>query len=166
MFGFGNKKEVQELIKNGNDWYNLRKNDVAISCYDKALKLDRKNEKALTNKAMVLIDLKQYEEALICAEQAIKSDKKSSHAWYNCALAHIGLSDYQKALMELNKTRDIADASGLSENFPLKLFDYISETEKMVEFMRLREKGLMTSDEFLEKEKGMYDIGFLKYGGS
>ena len=71
---------------------------IAIDCYDKAIKLDPKDDIAWYNKGCSSHNLGRYEEALTCYDKAIELDPKSVYAWNNkgCSLSSLGR--YEEAL--------------------------------------------------------------------
>jgi tetratricopeptide (TPR) repeat protein len=96
--------EATNLVDKGNDFYFLGEYNKAIECFNKAIDLNPKSEKAWANKGNALIKLGKYNEALQACDKAIKINPKSSIAWFNKGYAFIKLGDP----VEANQAYDMA----------------------------------------------------------
>ncbi len=61
----------------------LGRHDEAITCYDKALEMDRRNADTWSNKGTALGALRRYKEAIDCFDEALSIDRKSATALGN-----------------------------------------------------------------------------------
>lgn len=66
-----NKAGAEKLVNEGIPYHDKGDFDGAIKRYDKALKLDKDNLFALSEKALSLISQEKYDEAVVCCEKAI-----------------------------------------------------------------------------------------------
>lgn len=83
----------------GGDCYSeLKQYDLAINCYDEAIKLNTLNAKAYNNKANALEKIHKFDEAIICAESAININPVFSLAFFN-----LGVNAMHQRLFDLSK---------------------------------------------------------------
>ncbi|MBU0580859.1 MAG: tetratricopeptide repeat protein [Candidatus Margulisbacteria bacterium] len=66
--------------------YKQERYEEALSCYEKALKVDSRDKFIWNNKGLVLYNLKRYEESLACFDRAINLDSDYKYAWSNKGL--------------------------------------------------------------------------------
>ncbi len=111
-------KKLFHLIRDGDTFFNQEKYPDAIECYEKAIKLDKKNAKAWYGKGNVL--LKQgknsegvtycvncqlspvlseafYNDAIKSYDKAIDINPKLKDAWYQKGIALDRLGQYEEA---------------------------------------------------------------------
>lgn len=67
----------------GWSFYNLKKYQNAIDCYNKAIELNPKDIISLINKAVSLDDMGKYEDAIECYNQVIKLNPNNQIAFNN-----------------------------------------------------------------------------------
>ena len=65
---------LKEIILKGNEHTYKEEYNDAISCYDKAIKIDPNFSQAWNNKGLALYDLGRYEEAIECFDKALELD--------------------------------------------------------------------------------------------
>lgn len=73
--------EAWEWSNKGASLLTIGHSDEAISCFNKALKLDPRNVPALCNKAIVLGEMKHYDEAVGFCDKAIELDPLNATLW-------------------------------------------------------------------------------------
>lgn len=88
--------------KTAYQWYDLgnKTNNLEekINCYDKALKLDPKSEKAWHDKGITLINMNNEVEAIKCFDKAIELNPKDDNAWTNKGTALHRMSKFEEAI--------------------------------------------------------------------
>ena len=75
--------DAWEWSNKGSSLSSLARYEDAISCYDKALKLDPRYALAWSNKGGSLHNLGRNEEAIRCYDKALKLDPRNAVAWSN-----------------------------------------------------------------------------------
>lgn len=66
--------KIETLLNQANEFASSSNFNDAIITYDKILDIDATNQKALYNKAIVLIELEQYNQALSSINESIEND--------------------------------------------------------------------------------------------
>jgi tetratricopeptide (TPR) repeat protein len=91
----------------GNSLNNLGRYKEAITCLDKALALDPRDEFAWNNKGNSLNSLGRPEEALQCYDRAIKIDSRYLNPWFNKGVIFDTLGRPEEAIGCLEKVLEI-----------------------------------------------------------
>ena len=91
--------EEWELFNKGYSLGNLGMHQEAIVCYDEALKINPKDEKAWVNKGAALAALGMHQEAIVCFDEALKINPKHEVAWNNKGYTFYNLGRYQEAIV-------------------------------------------------------------------
>ncbi len=68
-------------LQNMSNPDDLRRLEETLACYDKAIEINPKDEKAWVDKGSALDDLGRYEEALACYDKAIEINPKDVTVW-------------------------------------------------------------------------------------
>ncbi|CAD8174781.1 unnamed protein product [Paramecium pentaurelia] len=107
-----NIKEAERLLNEGVALNNLNKYQDAIECYDKAISINPKYDKAWSNKGDALNNLNKYQDAIECLDKAISINPKFDSAWNNKGSALNNLNKYQDAIecFALHKLQKYTDA--------------------------------------------------------
>jgi len=79
----------------------------AVTCFDKAIKLDGKNSRYFVEKAKACISLKDGNGALECLNQAIKVNRKDTTAWFYKGRLLLEAEKYKEALTTFNRILDM-----------------------------------------------------------
>jgi tetratricopeptide (TPR) repeat protein len=75
-----------------------RKNNEAIECCDRAVKMNPNNVDDRNNKGLGLFFLRKFNEALECYERVIQIDPNNVDTWNNKGLVLNDLGKYNEAL--------------------------------------------------------------------
>lgn len=97
--------------RRGEALANLKRNEEALVCFDKAIKLAPKNQAAWTFRGVVLIHLKRYEEALTSCDKALDIAPEDKEAWMFRGAALHGLGRYKQAYASYDKALGIKKTS-------------------------------------------------------
>ena len=81
----------------------LKRNDDAITAYDKALTLKPDLANAWLGRGNVFADLKLYEEAIAAYDKAIALEPDLANAWFGRGNVFVGLKLYDEALDACNR---------------------------------------------------------------
>ncbi|CAD8166212.1 unnamed protein product [Paramecium pentaurelia] len=113
-------REAERLLQEGVALHNLNEYQEAIECYDKAISMNPKYDKAWYNKGLALNNLNKYQEAFECYDKAIsinpKHDKARSYALHQLQKYYDALSCYDQALsITINPLRLQRKADSLFE---------------------------------------------------
>ncbi|WP_347274522.1 tetratricopeptide repeat protein [Candidatus Kuenenia sp.] len=76
----------------------LGKVQEAITCFDKSIDINPKDEKSWTNKGVALAELGKYQEAVACYNKGIEINPKSTLVWNNKGYALYKLGMYEEAI--------------------------------------------------------------------
>lgn len=76
----------------------LGKFQEAITCFDKSIEINPKDEKSWTNKGVVLAELGKYQEAVACYNKVIEINPKSTLVWNNKGYALYKSGMYEEAI--------------------------------------------------------------------
>ena len=110
LFSRGNYKEALSLLDNltqnfpnndllytlgGNCYSNLKEYELAISCYEEAIKINPNSADSFNNKANALENLRKFDEAIFCAKKAIQIKPDFALAFFNLGVnaMHLRLFD-------------------------------------------------------------------------
>jgi tetratricopeptide (TPR) repeat protein len=100
--------ECAKLYHNtGTTYRELKQYRKAAEYYDKAIKLDPKDDVALTNKGSALCRLGRHKEELLCYKKAVKVNPKNYVAWSNYGTELINKGDFSKGIKCINKAMKI-----------------------------------------------------------
>ena len=98
FFSRGNYKEALSLLDNliqnfpnndllytlgGNCYSNLKEYELAIPCYEEAIKINPNSADSFNNKANALENLRKFDEAIFCAKKAIQIKPDFALAFFN-----------------------------------------------------------------------------------
>ncbi|MFM9875339.1 MAG: tetratricopeptide repeat protein [Nitrosarchaeum sp.] len=72
--------QIDELISKGKSFLEIENFEDALSYFEQALILNKKNPEIWNFKAVCLRSLGRYEEALECFNQSLKIDPRDKHA--------------------------------------------------------------------------------------
>lgn len=115
------KRQTGEMVKIPNaeeeaswEWnnkgislINLSKYEQAITCFDKAINIDTKNDGAWDNKGNALRFMSRHMEAMDCYNNAIKINPSNASAWANKGAVLSTLGQLDNSLQCLYKALDI-----------------------------------------------------------
>ncbi|MCB7128227.1 MAG: tetratricopeptide repeat protein [Candidatus Brocadiales bacterium] len=79
----------------------------AISCYDKALRIDKNNAEAWHNRGCSLAELGRHEDAIKSYDKALEVDPNMSEAWYNKGRSLAKLGRHEDAIKSSDKALKI-----------------------------------------------------------
>ena len=105
---------LQYNPKNDSAYYNkglcytsLNENDLALECYNEAIKINPKNELAHFKMGKLLYDLDKKEEAIQHFLETFKINKSNYYSTYNMAICYMDLKKYENALEWFNQSINI-----------------------------------------------------------
>ena len=105
------QKSNQENAIDWNDkglvFYDQKKYDEAIKCYDKAIELDPKYAYPWNGKGNVFCGQKKYEGAIKCYDKAIELDPKDAYAWNGKGLVFYDQKKYEEAIKCYDKAIEL-----------------------------------------------------------
>ena len=85
----------------------LGRYEAAVSCFDKALKIDPRNANVWYNKGTSLHNLDRYEAAISCYEITLEIDPRHALAWYNKGVIFHNLGQYEAAIDCYDKALEV-----------------------------------------------------------
>jgi tetratricopeptide (TPR) repeat protein len=85
----------------------LGKTEEALECYERALRLNPKDESGWTNKGNILYTLRRPSEALECYERALALNSGLDRTWMNKGIALNALGKNEEALESYSRARQI-----------------------------------------------------------
>ena len=101
--GPGKAENIKNETKDASSWndkgielHNKGKYEEAITCYDKAIKLDPHYVYAWYNKGLALYDQRKYKESLKCYDRALELDPVYTDAWNNRGLVFYEEGKYKE----------------------------------------------------------------------
>ena len=107
MFGFGNKKaNAAQLVEAAEMAIMMGNEQLAISKFREALKLDADNAEAWNNLGALLGGNNEHAEAKACFEHAVKLKPGYVNAWRGLAVSEKNLKRYDRALQICDKIED------------------------------------------------------------
>lgn len=106
--------KVDKLLSQGNDYYDSRKYDEAIRCFDKVIKKYSSSTQivddykvALFNKGLALYNLGKYGEAIRCYDKILEKESNYVYVWNSKGVALNGLKKYDEAIKCYQKAIEI-----------------------------------------------------------
>lgn len=92
------QQTAADWINRGNDFVDKGFYDLAIKCYDEAIRLDPNSATAWNNRGNILNEQGDYEDAIRAYDEAITLDPNNAMAWSNkgCLLKDLG--EYGEAI--------------------------------------------------------------------
>ena len=156
------KSESETIKLKGNEYFKCGKYIEAIQQYSNAIKLNDKNEKLYSNRALCYQNINRYDDALNDIKKAIKLNNKWYKAYFRQGNIYELMNDkhnarnsYNKAIKLCNNDNDIKLING-----KLSKLDYLTKNE-IVFYMKkalnnAKLKDGMTKDErpdFVERIK-------------
>jgi tetratricopeptide (TPR) repeat protein len=102
-----NRIFAEKLINKGTAYNFLKKYDLAIECFNKALEIDPKNGVLWNKKGFALGNLGKYEEAIECYNKALEIDDKDVLALFQKGFSLNTLGRYDEAIECFNKALEI-----------------------------------------------------------
>ena len=92
------KNASNELIKYGEDMANAKRDDEALTLFDKAIEIDPNNDMAWGDKALILDKKGQPEEALISFSIVFSINPNNSITWHNKGLTLLRLRKFKESI--------------------------------------------------------------------
>jgi tetratricopeptide (TPR) repeat protein len=99
--------DVTSLVTKGLDLHADGKDEEAIQCYDKALKINPNDESVWENKANALGSLDKDEEAIQCYDKALEINPENDYALAMKASHFVTLEKYEEAIQCYDKALEI-----------------------------------------------------------
>ena len=90
-------------VKRGVAWKEKGENDIAISDYNEAIRLDPTNDTAYNNRGIAWSDKKDHDKAIADYNEAIRIDPKDASAYHNRGNAWSNKKEYDKAIADYNE---------------------------------------------------------------
>lgn len=81
--------------------------DLAISCFDKALKMTRKFPEAYCNRGIAYSEKSEYDQAIADLNKAIELNPEFANAYYNRAVVYLHKKEYDKAWEDVHKAQSL-----------------------------------------------------------
>ncbi|ODS32041.1 MAG: hypothetical protein SCARUB_02826 [Candidatus Scalindua rubra] len=97
------KFEAWEWSQKGSSLHNIGHFDEAISCFEKAIKLDHKMVAPWNNKGSSFDSIGQFDEAIRCFDRAIELDPVYALAWSNKGSSLAKFGQFDEAIRCYNK---------------------------------------------------------------
>lgn len=130
----------------GMSYYNLKKDDLALTNINKSLTLMPEDLDALYFSGELLIKIKNYQEAIKRFESVAVKKPDDLYAWFYIAVAHMQLKDYKKAIDILEGKVLVLDPKNIDAMTNLAFcYREIGNNKKALEYLMKAEK--------LQKEK-------------
>lgn len=94
------RKTADLYFSMGQACFMLRRNELALTYFDKSLLLDRNFSSSNVGKGIVLRDMGRYEEALAQFDASLNNIlfHEPEKAYYNIALTYLAMNDLEKAI--------------------------------------------------------------------
>ena len=108
-------KDPELWMKKGNNLIFLKRYEEAITCYEKAISIDKSDTTkwAILGEALAEY-LSRYKEAIYCFEKAIELDPRNNYFWDSLALLYFKTEDWENVIRCCNKLiyidKDYAEA--------------------------------------------------------
>mmetsp|Transcript_35324 Transcript_35324/g.40105 ORF Transcript_35324/g.40105 Transcript_35324/m.40105 type:complete len:483 (+) Transcript_35324:126-1574(+) len=112
----GNSGESVVYNNQGPNLSKMGSYDEAISCYDKATKLDPNDSIAYFNKGCALSQSGKHNEAIGCFEKAIRLNPKCSAAYTGKGMALSDLGQYQQAIANYEEAIELDPNDSITYN--------------------------------------------------
>jgi tetratricopeptide (TPR) repeat protein len=179
--------EAQTYYDQGLTDAELKNDQVAISNFSQAIKLNPSFAGAYNDRGVIYVKLKNYQAAIADFNQTIKLDPSFAGAYSNRGLAYTYLKEYQAAIADFNQTiklnPDYADAyfnRGLTyvklKNYPAAIADF-NQTIKLdpsfagayngrgIIYSKLKDYQAAIADynQALKLDPGNIPVGYMAY---
>ena len=76
-----NDQKANDWFKQGNGFFEAKRYEEALRCYDQAVKIDPGDTRAWDNRGLCFANLNRHAEAIPCYDKALQSDPKNVAAW-------------------------------------------------------------------------------------
>jgi len=98
---------AEDYFTQGKNFYENKKYEQAISCYNEAIKLNPKMVKAYNNRGIVYIVESKYDQAIADFNKAIEFDPTNGKAYNNRAVAYWYKDEVDKARQDVQKAQSL-----------------------------------------------------------
>ncbi len=179
---FGERKEIYDKVlslipKNAQEWakkgfiYNrILQPAEAISCFEKALRLEPNNIEFLQDISSVLFENRYFEENIPYLERIAEIDPELASNWNLLAFCHLRIGHYAKAELLFKKALELDDQDATA-NFDLGMFYKNQERYKKALGYLKKASELNLNDDFVwfmlghaYQNLGMSDEAIETYG--
>jgi tetratricopeptide (TPR) repeat protein len=97
------KEKIETISKRGNTFFEIGELNKSLECYEKLLKIKKKDIYFLEKKALILLKLKRYEDALECYNDIISLNFNHEIAFINKGFILLQFKKYNDALICFEK---------------------------------------------------------------
>lgn len=101
------KMAAEDLHNRGKEILGLGEYEVALRCFNNALKIEPSVPMVLLYKGIALYNLGKHKEAIGYFEEAIKANENFADAWHNKGAALYKLGNYKEAIECFERARDL-----------------------------------------------------------
>jgi tetratricopeptide (TPR) repeat protein len=101
------QKTVEQHIKEGKEFLEVKKIDQALASFTEALKLDRKSIKALLNRGNAYCKKGEFDKAISDYNEVIRLDPENGKAYNNRAVAYWSTNEPVLAQEDLKKAESL-----------------------------------------------------------
>ncbi|MCK4797995.1 MAG: tetratricopeptide repeat protein [Spirochaetes bacterium] len=144
-------EEIQEAWKNrGNALDNHGMYEKALTCYDKALEINPKDDEVRVNKGVVLGNLGKHEEALACYDKALEINPTADDIWFNKACSESKLNNKIKAIEYLRRAIEL-NMKNKENAVEEKDFDNIRNDKRFIELVNSSQNNINNMKIFCQK---------------
>ena len=98
---------MEDLLRKGTRKFIDGDNKLAIKIFNRVLRKEPRNTKALIHRGLVYLDIKRYSNAVEDFTYALHIDKYNTDAYRNRALAYFGMKKEQLAMKDYNKSLEL-----------------------------------------------------------
>jgi tetratricopeptide (TPR) repeat protein len=100
--------EAEDWFQKGVEFFEARRYDDAMPCFDRVLEINPRHEKAWAKKGVVLHNLDRLEEAVNCYARALEIDASDKSAW-------LGKGETLRRLGRLEEAQPCLERAGVSD---------------------------------------------------